>query len=481
MRHVRTSKAATAWFVALGLALLGVAPGCGAKESPDTPGATESEPLPSVAGAEEAEYVAWLKANDLTRETLPAEGATRAPGKLDAALWPLHPREDVRLEALQTWHVQVDAEGFSPGGHLEFRKGRDLLWRDEAPFQPTVALAQGGIPSAVLAALKAGDTVTWGVVYGDKRDATTTFKVVKKDAVEKQVERVQRDRRNQKQTPLVKRLGKNQVLLNNSLFSEALSDYLAITDASPAVFEAWTRIVECLRRLDLKGCPLYQDASEQVRGTPRARPVPADDGLSGGGTGTGLGDPKPRPQPVSPGARQAALANAKTLAKSLAQQAAKAAAREADAARAAEAKEAEAKNAMGNAPQGAVEQAQAYERARLEAAAAKQRAEEAGKRQLDQDKLVAFLEKMGAPLPADVPDPQVAADVLAAWVSGLKQAADAKRAEADELAAQAEKAKAAGGSVPELEERARATKEEADALEQGAKEAARAVNELAPR
>lgn len=495
MRTWIDSTAAKAWLAALGLSLLGLAPGCGSKDDPAS-APTSDAPLASVAGADEATYVAWLKANDLTREPVTAEGGTRSGGGSESSLWPLHPRGEVRLEGLQTWRVEVDPEGFSPGGHLEFRKGKEVLWRDDAEFTPAGEMAKGGLPSPVIAALKAGDTITWGIVYGDKRDVTTTFKIVTKAAIEKQVERIQRDRRNQKQSPLIKQLGKNQVLVNNSLYSEALADYIDITEKRPAVSEAWTRIVECMRQLGLKGTRLYQDALEQLKtSAPRARPVPAEGGLGGGVDGgeIGLGDEAPKPRPMTPTAegRAQALANAKAVAKSRAERAMAEAAKQAEAAQQAEAKAEEAKNAMGNAPQGAVEQAQAYERARLAAESAKQAAQAAGKRQLDQERLAQFLEKMGAPMPTDVPDPQVAKDVLTNWVSGLKQAADAKQAEAAALAADAARAEAHKNdpAVPDanraeklfdLKEQARLAQEEADALRKDAEQAARAVKELLP-
>lgn len=498
MRTWIDSTAAKAWLAALGLALLGLAPGCGSKDEPAS-APTSDAPIASVAGADEATYVAWLKANELTRESVTPDSGTRSGRSGESSLWPLHPRGEVRLEGLQTWRVEVDPEGFIPGGHLEFRKGKEVLWRDDAEFAPSGAMAKGGLPSPVIAALKAGDTVTWGIVYGDKRDVTTTFKVVTKgtvEKVEKQVERIQRDRRNQKQSPLVKQLGKNQVLVNNSLYSEALADYIDITEKRPAVSEAWTRIVECMRQLGLKGTNLYQDALEQLKtSAPRARPVPTEGGLGGGPDNgeIGLGDEAPKPRPMTPTAegRAQALANAKAVAKSRAERAMAEAAKQSEAAKQAEAKAEEAKNAMGNAPQGAVEQAQAYERARLEAESARKAAEEAGKRQVDQERLAQFLEKMGAPMPADVPDPRVAADVLNSWVSGLKQAADAKQAEAAALAADAARAEAhkndpadpeanRADKLLDLKEQARLAQEEADALRKDAEQAARAVKELLP-
>lgn len=291
--------------------------GCGGMDEGPTGlrgggGAPASE-LAAVDPANDASYRAWLKANEVEAPEVSLSGHRGAGG--DASGWPLLPRGDVRLEGLSVWRFEVDAMSFEPEacGVLEFRKGKNVLWRDSTPFSPASRIVQGGLPKSVLDAVKVGDTVTWGVVYDKepKRSLLAEFKVVNKPSAAKQIDRLENDRRNARQSARVKSLGRNQALLNNSLFAEALRGYmdLAVGESNdPIVQEACYRIVECLRRLQLDESLLYIDAMalaarKKGKSKPGAEPSvggPAPErGLEVAGEYVSSGA-KPLPEPMPP-------------------------------------------------------------------------------------------------------------------------------------------------------------------------------------
>jgi hypothetical protein len=257
---------------------------------------------------------AWLKANEVEAADVSLSGHRGAGG--DGSAWPLLPRGDVRLEGLSVWRLEVDAMSFEPeaGGVLEFRKGKNVLWRDTAPFSPGSRIVQGGLPKSVLDAVKVGDTVSWGIVYDKqpKRSVLADFKVVNKPSAAKQIDRLENDRQNARQPAKVKSLGRNQALLNNSLYAEALRGYmdLAVGESNdPVVQEACYRIVECLRRLKLDDSLLYIDAmalaaNKKGKTGPGVQPTvggPApEQGLPSAGEHVSSGA-KPLPEPTPPG------------------------------------------------------------------------------------------------------------------------------------------------------------------------------------
>ncbi len=307
------------WKVGLWALVVGAVAGtgCGAKDDAGTSvgggGNAPVSELAAVDPANDAAYRAWLKANEVESPEVSLSGH-RGPGG-DAAGWPLLPRGDVRLEGLSVWRLEVDVMAFEPeaGGVLEFRKGKNVLWRDSVPFSPASRIVQGGLPKSVLDAVKVGDTVSWGIVYDKqpKRSLLAEFKVVHKPSAAKQIDRLENDRQNARQSAKVKSLGRNQALLNNSLYAEALRGYmdLAVGESNdPIVQEACYRIVECLRRLRLDESLLYIDAMALAANKKGKTGPGIQPGVGGPAPEAGLPNageyvpsgPKPLPEPTPP-------------------------------------------------------------------------------------------------------------------------------------------------------------------------------------
>src|SRR5205814_883185 len=109
--------------------------------------------------------------------------------------------------------------------------------------------------------------------------------VVEKGQVTKAISKFEADRKNASQSPLVRTLVRAKILQNHSLCSEALADYLGVVETHPSIPDAWRYIVECMRRLDLKKTPLFEEALAQMSSAVGIhRPEP----LVAGGPGTGV-------------------------------------------------------------------------------------------------------------------------------------------------------------------------------------------------
>jgi hypothetical protein len=302
--------------------LLAWVPACGAKEEPAKapPGGGGSNPTQEIAAVDPADvtgYDAWLKANGLEAPEVSLSGHRGGGG--EATTWPLLPRGDVRLDGLTVWRLEVDLDSYDPaaGGVLEFRKGKDVLWRDSVAFDPKeMRIVQGGLPKSVLDAVKVGDTVAWGIAFEKqpKRSMLGEFKVVNKPSAAKQIDRIENDRQNARQSPKVKALGRGQALLNNSLYAEALLTYMELavgTGDDPIVQEAGYRIVECMRRLGLDESPLYADAMALAGARKGKRNPGANTGVTAPVASQGLpatapyvptgAMPDPTPTPPGPG------------------------------------------------------------------------------------------------------------------------------------------------------------------------------------
>ena len=260
---LRSQVARRVWVGALLTGLLAWVPACGGKDEATNPpvasGGAPTRELASVDPADVAGYDAWLKANDL--EAPEVSLSTHRGGGSETTAWPLLPRGEVRLDGLTVWRLEADLESFDPeaGGVLEFRKGKNVLWRDTVPFDPKeMRIIEGGLPKHVLDAVKVGDTITWGIAYEKqpKRSMLGEFKVVSKPSAAKQIDRIENDRLNARQPAKVKALGRAQALLNNSLYAEALLVYMgwpsgpartppcrrpATASSSACAAWAWTR------------------------------------------------------------------------------------------------------------------------------------------------------------------------------------------------------------------------------------------------
>jgi hypothetical protein len=173
------------------------------------------------------------------------------------------PRGDIRKEGLATWRVDI-SPAFEGAGRIEFRKGKTVL-RTE-PFDPQTLVTVGEIPTEVVEALKAGDTVTWGIWPEEGKPFTAQFEVVNKPQAGKRLLDMDRDRHIQRQPPLVQEMLKAEVLQSYRLYSEALVKFLEIkaTDRDSSLPNRG--IVACLRRMDLEESPLYLEAASRVGG-----------------------------------------------------------------------------------------------------------------------------------------------------------------------------------------------------------------------
>jgi serine/threonine-protein kinase len=118
--------------------------------------------------------------------------------EVTAAAIPALPRGRVRRSDLGRYRMFL-GERYADDGLLQFRRGDDVLHQE--PLTSPRMRVDEPIPPAVLAALRPGDTVTWGCVYpkdpprpgNAPPDAVTTFTVVAEDpALTAQVARVRR-------------------------------------------------------------------------------------------------------------------------------------------------------------------------------------------------------------------------------------------------------------------------------------------------
>ncbi len=201
-----------------------------------------------------------------------------AAGGSDVML--LFPRNDVRLEGLRTFRVDVSPD-YEGGGTLEFRKGRTVL--HSMPFEPQTLVTVGNLPASVVDSVKAGDTVTWGVFFSDRRKAITAqFEVVSKPQATKKLAAIDSDKRLAKQPAEIRDLLKAEALQNYRLYSEALVTFLEVKAASKDSTLPHGGIVACLRRMDLEDTPLFSDSAGKLVGT-KSHSRPGADATQGRG------------------------------------------------------------------------------------------------------------------------------------------------------------------------------------------------------
>src|SRR5205814_8564649 len=136
--------------------------------------------------------------------------------KATEMVFPLSPRGDTREAGLQKYRIYTDAE-FPAGGTLEFRKGKDVLWKQDGRFEPAKVMTTGLIPASVLKQLKAGDVVTWGVfdVDGKGKNVTAKFTVEPHKDVDSALAKFEADPKVRSQSALVRNVGRAQILLNH--------------------------------------------------------------------------------------------------------------------------------------------------------------------------------------------------------------------------------------------------------------------------
>ena len=284
------------WMLALAVALAG----CGSNDEPKTPGPAPggmetASAQPTIDLYDSGELDRYLKGNDVDNPTIEAEPAHRGAEKFLTTVFPIYPRGDVRPEGLASYRIDIDTESFQDGGSLEFHSGKKVLWKQGGVFAPKNRTTTGAIPKTVADGVKAGDAVTWGVYFDNPKvpDVVAEFKVVEKGQVTKAITKFDANRKSGSQSPLVRTLGRAKILQNHSLCSEALVYYLGVIETHPSISEAWKNIVECMRRLDLKKTPLFEEALAQMSssvGVRRPEPVAL---VGGPGAGVRPVDPTP--------------------------------------------------------------------------------------------------------------------------------------------------------------------------------------------
>lgn len=90
----------------------------------------------------------------------PSAGTVRSGGGGEAILV-LAPRGDVRVADLSSWWIEVDAESFEPGGRLELRAGKQVLWSET--FSPQTVETCGALRLDVSEAPRpGGEPLTFG-------------------------------------------------------------------------------------------------------------------------------------------------------------------------------------------------------------------------------------------------------------------------------------------------------------------------------
>ena len=490
------------WGACLGMALLLVGTGCGTQEDV---GGSSVAALAAVNPADDGAFGVWLAANEIERSAVEPEQGTRGVSTSASGLWALYPRGETRTEALGSYALEVSPAGFVKGGVIELRRGKTLLHREPEPFAPSTRFVYGRFPSPVTEAIKSGENLSWGVYYADQPalDVVATLRVVFKPAAERQLARISSDPRNAEQTALVKSLGRGQVLLNNSLFGEALRGYLAVAQEDPLVAESWARIGDCMRRMNLKAAPLYGDAlaraSSSSKSNARNRTNPGGGGLDGADAATATrpgqiqaGQPgtsrptSPAPMPPAAGessaARKAlgALGDMASARNSAAQSTSTDAQRSLEAAQqalaAATAALAAADEAGRNRAQASAEEA--TRRAAEAQAAADKATALAEQARADQLSMAEWTRILGFS-PATPQERDDAVKAIVGWAGGLRQEADAARTSAEELARQAAAAAANGDPLAsELFDQAQAAAQEAAQKAQAADAASAQAEQL---
>ena len=268
------------WIPVLAMALAG----CGSRDEPtNSGGSTSPTGSTETAGSgvsvdlnDSRELDRLLQGSGIENPTIEGEATHRGAGeKFLTTVFPIFPNGKVRLEGLTSYRIDIDIESFEDGGSLEFHVGKKVLWKQGDVFAPKFRVLSASIPRTVLDGVKVGETVTWGVFFEDpkKKDIVAEFKVAQEDQLDRALLKLDKDKKVRSQSPLVRTLTKAKVLQNHSLLSEALSDYLSIVDTHPSITEAWKNIVDCMRRLDLKKTPLFEEALLQMStGTGYHRP-----------------------------------------------------------------------------------------------------------------------------------------------------------------------------------------------------------------
>ena len=288
--------------------------GCGGPEPSKTAGTptSSSSTTSSTASATTAKAANVLPATiDINSSselasalnTLGIETPATAPigtdraGGAEGVAFPTWPSGDVRKEGLSTYRIDAP-ESYGDDGTLKFMRGNTALY--EVAFKPEHVKTQAAIPQDVMRAVKAGDTITWGVYFANKKQKalTVSFKVVVKPQVAKAEAKLEGDT----VAGVVRDLARAQLLKNYGFYSEALSIYTGVVDQDSRITSVYTPMADCLHSLKLVNTPLFDLAKSSMPvGIPKRLKISTEgnSGLSStGGKGPGQQPLSSRTAPV---------------------------------------------------------------------------------------------------------------------------------------------------------------------------------------
>ncbi len=209
------------------------------------------------------------------------DGRTRGEGD---PMTLLYPREDVRVQDLESCVFEVDITQFDPenkGGNVVFRKGKRTL--AEVPF--VVPNLPGGIgrvtvpiPAAVRDSVKAGDDVTWGYAplgEGPKEPKghetlLAKFSVVGKD-LSKQLRKIDQMPLKGSDVPAAKAHHRAQLFLNYRLYAAALAEALKVAEADPSDARSRAFALVALERMKIHDSRMASDLRTEIDGIPEPK------------------------------------------------------------------------------------------------------------------------------------------------------------------------------------------------------------------
>lgn len=174
----------------------------------------------------------------------------------DDAVWVLYPRDNLRIDDLNKFRIDVGVE-FEAEGTLEFRKGSKVLY--SAAFDPEELTTVAPIPAEVVEILeKKGGTVTWGFYPKKGKAITEKFKVVKRDAsLAKRLESM--DKRMASQPEVVQHQLRAQLYLNKKYFVAAMNEAQLAIEKAESAPQAVAILTAAARRMKLTKTPIWSE------------------------------------------------------------------------------------------------------------------------------------------------------------------------------------------------------------------------------
>ena len=177
----------------------------------------------------------------------------------------IRPLGDVRRADLETFEYELGPNDVD-GNVLEFRRGNDVL--SSAPFAPDHSRGTLPLPDAVRAALKAGDTVTWGLyptkarLRAGAKPITAEFRVVDLDPSEA-LARVDRSLP-EEASPALRGEMRVRALCRLGLERAALDEADRLADAHPDVLALQSLARQLYRSLKLSDALRATELSDRI-------------------------------------------------------------------------------------------------------------------------------------------------------------------------------------------------------------------------